>query len=237
MTTPIAEISQLLSPDQLVELITVDATSIGGDLMHFAPYPENDPSPGDIVFGGIAYVPIPMTLTGFASDSQGTQPQPTLTVSNIGGVFSAAIEGLNDMKGAVVTRTRTYRRFLDNGSEPDPSMYMPQDIYLVDQKSAEDNTHIEFRLASAIDQQNVQLPGGLVLKRTCTHIYRLANPDGTFSYANVTCPYTGTSYFDEAGNVTTAPNDSCGRLVSDCILRFGNAPLPTRAFPGVLEST
>lgn len=239
-TTPLEQISQLPNPDELVELLSIDATAlvsaagIPGDVFNIAPYPMDQPSPGDIVFGGVIYVPLPLSTSGYLADSQGAAPQPKLTVANIGGVFSSAVLDYNDLKGAIVTRIRTYRRYLDDGSEPDPSIFMNPDVYLIDQKTSDDDTLIEWNLGSAIDQQGAKLPNGLALKDTCTHTYRLANPDGSFSYVNVTCPYVGTTYFTTAGVVTLDPKlDDCGRKNSDCILRFGDAPLPTRAFPGL----
>lgn len=242
-TTPISQIGQLPNPDELVELLQIDcsvlsdANGLAGPVFHIAPYPMDIPSPGDIVFGGVVFIAIPLSVSGFLADSQGTQPQPKLTVTNLGGIFSAAIEQYNDLKGSIVTRTRTYKRYLDGGIEADSSIYMNPDVYLIDQKSSEDNTLIEFQLATAIDQQGVMLPGGLILKNTCTHLYRFANADGSFSYANATCPYVGTNYFTTAGIPTSDPRqDDCGRLTSDCILRFLSAALPTRAFPGVANN-
>jgi lambda family phage minor tail protein L len=233
----LAAMAQSLSPDTLVELITIDATGIGGDVFHFAPYPIDQPSPGDILFGGVVYTAIPMQISGFVSDSQGTLPQPVLQVSNIGGVFSAAIMDHDDFKGAIVTRIRTYKRYLDNGDTPDPTVFMAPDVYLIDQKTAEDNVHVEFKLAAALDQQGIQLPLGMVLKRTCTLIYRLYDGE-PFNYTEATCPYTGSACFTEDGVATDdTSQDQCGRLVSDCALRFGAGnPLPTSAFPGVSES-
>jgi lambda family phage minor tail protein L len=94
---------------------------------------------------------------------------------------------------------------------------------------------IEWELAPATDQEGVLLPRRQVLSQYCTHTYRRWN--GTaFVYGS--CPYTGSQFFTEQGTSTNDPaKDKCSRrLDTGCIKRFGNNPLPTRAFPGVLQN-
>lgn len=240
-TTPLEQISQLPNPDELIELLVIDAsalvssTGVAGDIFYISPYPMDVVSPGDIVWGGQPFTAIPMSISGFLTDSQGTAPQPKLSLANIGGVFSSALLDYNDLKGAIVTRFRTYKRYLDNGSEPDSTIYMNPDIYRIDQKTNEDNVLVEWNLGTAIDQQGVLLPGGLVLKHICTRTYRFYI-NGAFSYQNVSCPYTGTNYFTSTGVATSDPaKDVCSRLTATgCLLRFPPpTDLPTWAFEGV----
>jgi lambda family phage minor tail protein L len=51
----------------------------------------------------------------------------------------------------------------------------------------------------------------------------------------ISCPYQGASYFNDAGDITEEPSeDSCGRRLRDCKLRFGSvSPLPFDGFPNI----
>ncbi len=228
----ISSLSQQFELDDYVELYEIDATDIGGDIYRFTSSAFED----DVVyFGGNAYSPIPVESEGWEWSGRGPLPNPVLRVSNVTLAFTAAVVAFGDLLGAKVTRTRTYRRYLDGQYYADDTAYYPLDVYSIDRKRLQSKTVVEWELAAATDQQGVFLPQRPVLRNACTHRYRTNN--GTdFVYTDATCPYAGTSYFDVNGNPTDAVHDRCGKKLSDCKLRFGNSPLPTRAFPGVART-
>ena len=228
---------QNLHADNIVTLYELDTTVVGGvDIFRFT---RKSRESAEIQFGGNTYTPIDIEATGFLWDGKGAFPRPKLKVSNVAGLVSAAIISQNDLIGSRLIRTRTFEQFLDDGSNPDPTAMFPQDIYVVEQKTNQNKVFVEWQLSSALDQTGRQLPGRQCLRDRCTHTYRIWNSvAGAFDYANASCPYVGSVYYDENGvSVTGAVADTCGRRLTDCRLRFGqNGVLPTRAFPGIART-
>lgn len=190
-----------------------------------------------IKFRGNEYVPMPIEAAGFEWAGTGKLPRPKLRVSNIGGYAAALLIAHGDLLGAQVTRIRTFRRFLDDGEDADPTAFFEPDIFLIDRKSAHNKAVVEFELAAALDQQGLRIPRRIMLRDTCGHTYRkwATTISGVTGFINGTCPYAGSAYFKVDGSGTFTPSeDVCGLRQSDCVLRFGNnANLPFNAFPGI----
>jgi len=225
---------QKLETDALVSMYELDTTPIGGTLIYrFTAMPRGS---APIAFNGNVYEPIDIEVDGFNWDGQGAFPRPRIRISNVAGLVTGAIVTMGDIIGARFKRIRTFARHLDDGADPDPDAVFPAEIYTVDQRTKHTKVFVEWQLAAYIDQIGVMIPRRQCLRDTCSHTYRTYNSDtSSFDYAGVTCPYTGSAKFTEAGTSTgNAALDSCGRRVVDCRKRFGdNAVLPTRAFPGV----
>ena len=187
-----------------------------------------------ISFGGIVFTPIPLESEGWEMSTEGAMPRPILRVSMLNPLFNALVRQHDNGLGAIVYRQRTYARFLDGHEDPDPTAQFSLDVYRINEKKDEANGVIEWELASYFDIEGKKIPARQILRDTCSHIYRRWN-GSDFDYSKATCPYAGTNYYDQRGNVTlNAAEDKCGKRLSDCKLRFGeNQPLYTRAFPGV----
>lgn len=188
-----------------------------------------------VKFDGNEYVPIEMEVTGFEWNGQGSQANPTLMVSNKHKILVASVLALNNLRGAVFRRIRTFRKHLDDGTDPDADMIFPKEVLRVNRKSAQNKVFMEFELANPLDQEGAKIPGAQCLKNICTHKYRVfdTNTNG-FDYSKATCPYTGSTFFTRDNQPTaTAANDECSRQLKGCTDRFGTAPLPTRAIPGI----
>ena len=231
----LSQTQQQFNVGTLITLFTIDATSIGGSLYRFCPMSE---SSAIVVWQGNDYPPIACQSEDWEINGQGKLPTPKLRVSNVGGLFGSFVIALQDLVGSTVTRYRTFQKFLDGQEFADPTVFFEPDIYIIQRKTAHTKEMVEWELSSPLDQENVYLPSRVVLKYNCTQIYRIWDPVAlAFNYANVTCPFNGSQNgnksYDENGNLTTDPNDVCGRLDSDCALRFPGQPLPTWAFPGV----
>lgn len=236
-TTPIHQLVQLPSIDEMVELYDLDATNIpGGALYHFTPMAFQGPATA-IIWGGITYTPVPVQTTGWQASGSGTQPTPQIKVANVNLAFSSLAISLNDMLGATLTRHRTFRRYLDGQSDADPTVELSRDVYRINQKLSMNKIFIEWQLAPAIDQEGRLLPGRTVLQGACNFRYRIWN-GAAFDYTHATCPYVGASYFDAFGNSVATPNlDVPGKRVGNCCkLRFPNQALPFGGFPGVARS-
>lgn len=232
--TTISEEVQKLDADAVVTLFRLDTSTIGGsDVFCFTPKTTMG---GNLTFDGVVYNAIDIVASGFLFDGRGAFPQPRLQITNVGNLATAMIIANNDLVGCTLTRIRTFAKFLDDGSEPDPTKMFPPDVYTIDQKTKHSKRMVEFTLASPLDQNGRKLPRRQCFRDYCTHSYRFYNPTtGDFDYTTASCPYVGTNKFDENGNaVATKQEDKCGRRITDCKARFGStAVLPTRAFPGM----
>lgn len=220
---------QSLSPTQMVEFFVLDLTPITpGEIMYF--HSGINQLQQVIVWQGQQYFPLPIEAEGFDMNTKGTLPRPKIRLANVDGLFSAEVYLNDDFVGCKVTRKRTFARFLDAvnfpggvNAEADPTQYLPDEIWIIDQKIAENRYIVEWELASAFDLQNVQLPARQMIKDTCTWKYRGAD-----------CGYTGTLYFDEADqSVSTSTADVCGKRVRSCRLRHQNVVVPFGGFPGL----
>ena len=135
---------------------------------------------GKIVWAGDDYLRFPVQATGFAYQ-RGQLPRPRLSVSNMGTPTMSAIlltvnqtTTGNDLAGAVVTRIRTMARFLDTANfsgsvnpfgTPDPTAEFKREVFVIDRKTTETRSVIEFELAAAIDMAGIRSP-----KRQCTRL-------------------------------------------------------------------
>lgn len=189
-----------------------------------------------MIFDGDEYAPVAFEATGFEINGQGSLPNPKIRIDNVNKVLLAAAITMRDCIGATFTRIRTFRKHLDDGSDPDPSLIFPLEVYQVHRKTAHNKFFIEWELAASVDQEGAKIPKRQALKTACTHIYRKWDADlEDFVYTEATCPYTGSVYFDNKDMSTSDPSmDRCSKLLSGCVNRFGSGGnLPTRAFPGI----
>lgn len=225
--------AQKPNPDRIVILFDLDLTDLGGPVMHFTPELQ-DYEAAPLEWRGESYLPLPIIADGFEMTSSGQFPRPKITVANVLGTLKAEMLQYDNLIGATITRWRTFEKHLDNGADPDIDVYFPPDIYKIQRKSNETPQLVEFELSTIIDQQGTLLPRRQILRNTCTHIYRVWT-GSVFDYTKASCPYSGSNYFDENGNVVSDPalDDPSKLLDTCCKKRFPNQPLPTRAFPGV----
>lgn len=105
----IAQEVQKLNPDAMVELFKLDGGAVGGEVLYFHGMTEQGP----IWWQGTQYDPWPLKAEGFARTSQ-QQPTPKLSVANLDGSITELCRLFDDMVGTVVTRVRTFVKYLDN---------------------------------------------------------------------------------------------------------------------------
>jgi lambda family phage minor tail protein L len=218
---------QKLAPGSIIDLYELDATNIGSSLFRWVP--EVNELNNDIVWQGNTYTRFPIEVSGFARRGKGTQPRPTIKMSNIGGLVGVLVRDFEDMVGAKFTRRRTFVKYLDaanfsgGNAQADPNVALPDEIWFVDRKASEDGIFISFELASAMDLTNAKIPKRQVTQNVCAWQYRSGE-----------CGYTGGAVADITDNPTSdISKDVCGHRVSSCKLRFGeNSPLPFGGFSG-----
>lgn len=225
MKIPAADV-QKLDPGVLVELFTLDASPIGGEVFHF--HAGTNELGGDVVWQGVTYARYPVEAEGFEMRATGTAPRPKIRAANINGVLGAAIRVSDDLIGAKVIRHRTFARYLDavnfaaGNPFADPNVALADEVYFVDRKVNENRVVIEWELVSAMDLAGVKLPRRQVIANVCCWKYRSAE-----------CGYIGGPVADVYDAPTTDPlKDVCAKRLTSCKFRFGaNGVLRYGGFP------
>lgn len=176
-TTPLelSEQLQSLSPSALIVLYSLDTTPTGDDsIIYFHNGTNGMTNP--IVFDGVSYTPLPISVSGFQHTTGGQMPRPTMIISNLGGWLSSVLLSTNDLIGAKVTRRRTFAKYLD-GMPDAQVIHLPDDIYYVGRKVREDRLVVELELQSSLDMEGVLFPTRQITSGYCPWIYR---GDGCF---------------------------------------------------------
>lgn len=225
----IATDQQKLVQDARVEMFELEIEGQG--TLYFSSTSNNGQP---IKFGGKEYQPIPIKAEGFEWTGSGTLPRPTLSIVMDDMSFISLVTGNADLVGCPITRIRTYRKYLDDGTNPNPTAMFPIERYVINRKSEDSGKSWGFELTSKQDQEGRMVPALQVIRDTCRHRFRKWN-GSYWDYAGVTCPYAGAAMYDQNGDPTTDPNKAqCGKRLTDCEVHFGiGAVLPMRAFPGV----
>lgn len=221
---------------EIIELFSLDLTMFDDNIYYFI---AGSADSGSVSWQGNVYVPFDLEASGFEYDGKGAAPTPTITFSLTNPILTAYIQGYDDLIGAKITRTKTYKKYLDGQPTANPNAHYPLDIYRIERKASENRLQVEFELSSILDQQGRKLPARTVTSGYCPWRYRRPNGSGGFIYhpADNACPYVGSSYFDLDNNPTTAGNDRCAKTIEACKKRFGESGvLPFGGFPGASRS-
>lgn len=238
--TPIEQQIQKLEAGKKVHLIEVDCSSFGGEILRFHNYnvdytpaelaafqaqgvDEIPPKP--IIWQGNTYSAWPYSMDGIEWDGQGQSPQPSLEVANIDGTISAMCLELENLFGAKVTQHTTFRQYLPDGDDPDPTMEFKQ-IWFISRKSGENQSSVSFELSSPADFAGQRVP-----RRLIHSVCHWALNGG---YRGPDCGYTGTLYFTDEDKPTTNPvEDVCAGLKKSCVARQGKTnPITFGGFIG-----
>lgn len=214
-----------LEQTALIRLIEVDMTMLGGT-KHYMHNGLNELD-GSVVWQGIEYEGFPAKIDGIQRSSEGASNRPTLVLSNITGIITGLFVNYKELVGAKVTVKDVYAKFLDAvnfkggvNKNADPSQeYIT--IYEVQKVNSMTRKIATFELSLPVEAQNTYIPKNVITCNNCQWRYR---DEG--------CGYTGDRYFDRHGKpVGSRSEDECGKLESDCILRFGSDRIPIRIFP------
>lgn len=232
--TIIATDQQALDQDVVVTMFELDATRFGEGVIRFSST-SNHGAP--LRFDNFDYPPFPVKAEGFEWNGSGTMPRPTLTLAAKDLMFLALVIEADDLIGCPVKRIRTYRKYLDDGATPNPSAMFPPDFYVIERKTSQKRTLLQFELSTKMDQQGLMIPKRQVLRDACTHRFRYW-AGNKWNYDGVTCPYAGTNMYEPNGTQTFDPTKAkCGKRLSDCQTHFGpGAVLPFYGYPGVARS-
>ncbi|MEM8610478.1 MAG: phage minor tail protein L [Cyanobacteria bacterium P01_H01_bin.105] len=178
-----------------------------------------------IQFGNKGYQPIPAQVDSIEFTSDGTQPEPTLSVGDPNGIITGLILLYDNMEGASVRITRTQKRYLDGQPEADPTAIIAHADFLIARREQHiPREVVVFVLANPIDIDGAKTPARICL-RNC--VWRYRDPD--------TCGYSGEARYTLGNQRTLDPKqDKCSKSIAACKLRFGeNAVLRYGGFPGL----
>ena len=170
---------QNINPSAVIELftLTLDNSLHGATTTYRFHAGTSLKDNGEIIWQGNSYTRFPVQADGFQY-GKGQLPRPTLNFSNAFGTISSILITVNeitrgnDLTGATVKRIRTQARFIDAANfpsnvnpygTPDATAEYPQEIYIIDRKSAENRNIVTFELAAVFDMAGVRAP-----KRQCT---------------------------------------------------------------------
>lgn len=229
----IATDSQRLEQEPKIVLFEIDARALGDTILRFTPVVDGQEA-WPVQFGGNVYQRLPIYAEGFEWNGVGTAPRPKLSLSAKDLIFISLIVNGKDLVGCPVRRIKTLRKYLDDGSAPNPTATYPVDHFLIEKKLSQKRKQLSFELSTPMDQQGKKIPARQVIRDTCMHRFRYwAN--GQWNYDGVTCPYTGAAMYEPNGTPTLDPTKAkCGKRLKDCKIHFGEGSvLPIFAFPGV----
>ena len=200
---------QSLSPSAIIDLYEIDLTPFGDTIYRF--HNGTNDLEGNIIWQDNEYTAYPIEIKGYAMNSKGQIPRPSMKISN---------------------RISTFAKFLDatnfpENTNPDAQFAtFTNQVYYIDRKVVDNPSYIEFELTAPWDIYNEKLPRRQIIQNTCTWLYR--GPE---------CGYAGPDVADTKNNLISSPNydgqDVCSRNLTGCRLRFEETGiLPFGGFPG-----
>jgi len=171
----IRDLEQLIGLDDLdaiVELFELDLRVLdpAQPLFRFSNWQQEDGSGAR--YGGIEYVPMPLQAEGFEINSNAAPSEPSITVSNVGLLWTGLVNRWDDLIGCKLIRRRVLRRYLDDGATPSSTGAWPDEPWFIEQKSSESKVAVTFALSTAFALDDVRLPKRLALRHSCSWTYR-----------------------------------------------------------------
>lgn len=218
MSAPTREVYQL-DPGARLQLIVLDASSLGDTLYYF--HAGTNQLRSAVVWQGQVYQPWPVKIDGLEIAGKGAQPRPTISVANIDTsstlqerTLGSLVRRFQDLVGAQVRVKYVYARYLDAVNFPgnvnptaDPTTYDPDEVFEIERKASETSDALVFELALPSDVAGQRIPARLIQATICG----LTNDNTDI------CPYVAT----------------CDRHRTSCDANYGaNNPLPFFAFEG-----
>ena len=163
-----------------------------------------------------------------------------MKIDNTDRLFYSLLENNDNLINSTVLIREVYRQNLDGWSDPDPTQHITQATYVITQMTTLSSKEVEFKLAAPQDVEQA-LVGRQMFRHICPRQYRVPTDtqdefvDINTVGGNVDCPYTGSTYYTEDGQITVDyTEDKCSFTLNGCRLRFGaGAALPYMGFPSI----
>jgi lambda family phage minor tail protein L len=121
------------------------------------------------------YDPLPMVIDGLDVQADGAPSRPTLTVANIGTLFSSSLDGFknDDLVGQRIVRRQTLQKYLygESGDSSPPVEFRTQE-YIIDRVASETPISVTFEVAAPFDLEGIKLPRRVVVGKYCSWQYQ-----------------------------------------------------------------
>lgn len=121
------------------------------------------------------YVPMPMIVDGLDLNSDGAPARPSLTVANVGSLFSSQLGSFknDDLIGERLVRRQTLEKYLhgESGDASPPIEFRTQE-YIIDRISQEGSVSVAFEMATPFDLEGIKLPRRVVVGKYCSWQYQ-----------------------------------------------------------------
>lgn len=181
-----------------------------------------------VVWNGRRYDSLPVMAEGFVTKVNGPSNRPTITFSNVKGLFTGIIAQFDQLVGASLNRFTVQASHLDavnfaqGNPKADPSQYVPQ-RFLINSLDEQNKFMAKFSLALPSETDGAKIPSRTMMV-VCQHKYR---GEG--------CGYAGgpVATIDDL-KTDKMSEDACSHSLTGCRARWGNtAVLPYGGFVGI----
>jgi len=120
------------------------------------------------------YDALPMIIDGLDVQADGAPSRPTLTVANIGTLFSSSLDGFknDDLVGQRIVRRQTLQKYLYPTSNSSPPVEFRTQEYIIDRVASETPISVTFEVAAPFDLEGIKLPRRVVVGKYCSWQYQ-----------------------------------------------------------------
>jgi len=152
MPTPQEDILKRYIGERMT-LYIIDASNIGGPVHRVTAHANNN-----VVWDGQTFSPFPIESEGYEMNNAGSQPRPTIRVSNISKEFSQEVLSNDNYINAKVTRIQTLGQYLNTNKS------LSIETFYVAKKTSHTKQLIEFELQTPLGWESITLPKRKVLR-------------------------------------------------------------------------
>lgn len=121
------------------------------------------------------YLPMPMLIDGLEVSADGAPSRPTLTIANIGALFTSQLGNFkhDDLVGQRIIRRQTFEKYLYGQSgDASPPVELRTQEYIIDRIASETAISVTFEVATPFDLEGIKLPRRVVVGKYCSWQYQ-----------------------------------------------------------------
>ena len=121
------------------------------------------------------YLPMPMLIDGLEVSADGAPSRPTLTIANIGALFTSQLGNFkhDDLVGQRIIRRQTFEKYLYGQSgDASPPIELRTQEYIIDRIASETAISVTFEVATPFDLEGIKLPRRVVVGKYCSWQYQ-----------------------------------------------------------------
>lgn len=147
-----------------IELFRLNTLAAGAaQIIYFTGQRNPDGSP--IKFQGNDYIFLPVMTEGWGQNYDGTQDQPTVTISNVEKQIQTIVNSLGDLVGSTLERIVTFADCLDGAAKGGDNAEMWTDEVIILQKTGHTRQAITFKCGTMLDRMDFKLPRCQVIRQ------------------------------------------------------------------------